>query len=178
MWILHFAVFSLFLVILSLSTCCTFQNVVAFEVTRRDISRTRASGGVARNSRHFVRFADPLSGARQIDLEMKRLSSIWFTPPPAYRTFIIYASTDRELSNRSVKNASDLSERREYIGVLVAIYILLPQECNDCNLVDFFSSYSLCHVAIMFILWIDIISCEVHFYIQIILRKCDLIETH
>jgi len=50
-----------------------FRNVVAFEVTRRDISRTRASGGaLAETRRCFVRFA----AARQIDLEMKRLSSI------------------------------------------------------------------------------------------------------
>jgi len=50
-----------------------FGNVVAFEVTRRDISRTRASGGaLAETRRCFVRFA----AARQIDLEMKRLSSI------------------------------------------------------------------------------------------------------
>ena len=33
----------------------------------------------------FRLFRRPALGARQIDLEMKRLSSIWFTPPPAYR---------------------------------------------------------------------------------------------
>lgn len=61
----------------SLSICFTFRNIVVFEVTRRDISRTRASGGAAGRAMAFRPFsANLLSGARQIDLEMERLSSI------------------------------------------------------------------------------------------------------
>lgn len=61
--------------------------------------------------------------------------------PAGIPAFIIYASTDRELLNRNLKNTRRaFGAKRTYRSV--CRHLLLPRECNDCDLLEFFSSFS------------------------------------
>lgn len=88
------------------------------------------------------RFVEPLSGARQIDLEMKRLSSIWFTPPPAYRHSLFMRQWIENYWTAECKKYPATFRSEELNISEFSSPFTFTARMHDCDLLEFFSSYA------------------------------------